>query len=76
MAYGHRMEVPPANFGRLYSLAYAELYMTIACFIRRFDMELDETTMDNIRVDRELGIGYPKEGEFSVRAKVTNVVKE
>ena len=50
--------------------------MTIASFVRRFDMELYETTMDNIRIDRELGIGHPKGGEFSVRAKVTNVIKE
>ena len=50
--------------------------MTIASFVRRFDMELYETTMDNIRIGRELGIGHPKQGEFSVRAKVTNVVKE
>jgi hypothetical protein len=50
--------------------------MTIASFVRRFDMELYETTMDNIRIDRELGIGQPKKGEFSVRVKVTNVFKD
>ena len=50
--------------------------MTIACFVRRFDMELYETTIDNIRIVRELGFGYPKDGDFSVRAKITNVVKE
>ena len=58
------------------SLALAELYMTIAAFVRRFDMELYETTVDNIRIYRELGIAQPKEGEFSVRAKVVNVLKE
>lgn len=58
------------------SLALAELYMTIASFVRRFDMELYETTMENIRIYRELGIGQPKEGDFSVRAKITNVIKE
>ena len=50
--------------------------MTIASFVHRFDMEIWETTMDDIRIGRELGIGVPKEGEFSVRAKITNVVKE
>ena len=50
--------------------------MTIASFVRRFDMELYETTVDNIRIDRELGIGHPKKGEFSVRARVTNIVKD
>ena len=59
-----------------YSLAYAELYITIAFFVRRFDMELCDTTMDNIRMVRELGIGQPMGGDFSVWAKITNVVKE
>lgn len=59
-----------------YSLAYAELYITIAAFVRRFDMELYETTIENIRPVREFQIGYPKDGDFSVRAKITNVVKE
>ena len=50
--------------------------MTIASFIRRFDMELYETTMDNVRVGRELAFGQPKDCDFSVRVKVTNVIKE
>lgn len=59
----------------LYSLAYAELYLTIATFIRRFDMEI-ETTIENIRTVREFGSGFPQDGNFSVRAKMTNVIKE
>ncbi|MCJ1349230.1 hypothetical protein MMC31_007466 [Peltigera leucophlebia] len=58
------------------NLAYAELYITIASLVRRFDMELFETTIENIRTVREFGVGYPKEGNFSVRAKFTKVVKE
>lgn len=57
-------------------MAYAELYVTIANFVRRFDMELYDTTIENIRSVREFGLGYPKYGNFSVRAKITNVVKE
>ncbi|KAL8827605.1 MAG: hypothetical protein Q9191_003085 [Dirinaria sp. TL-2023a] len=68
--------VRSADFARPPSLALAELYMTIASFVRRFDMELYETTEENIRIYRELGIGQPKDGEFSVRVKVTNVIKE
>lgn len=59
-----------------YSLAYAELYITIAAFVRRFDMEIYETTIENIRSVRDFGIANPKDGAFSVRAKITNVVKE
>ncbi|MCJ1345383.1 hypothetical protein MMC31_003590 [Peltigera leucophlebia] len=58
------------------NLAYAELYITIASLLRRFDLELFETTIENIRVAREFGIGFPKKGNFSVRAKFTKVVKE
>ncbi|ORY63203.1 cytochrome P450 [Pseudomassariella vexata] len=58
------------------NLAYAELFMTLASMIRRFDIELYETGPDNIRIDHEMGIGQPKEGEFSVRAKITNVITE
>ncbi len=59
------------------SLAYAELYITIAIFVRRFDMEIYKTTLEeDIRSVRELAVGYPKNGDFSVRAKITNVIKE
>ncbi|MCJ1349017.1 hypothetical protein MMC31_007252 [Peltigera leucophlebia] len=58
------------------NLAYAELYITIAAFVRRFDMELYKATIENIRSVRELGLGFPKDGDISVRAKITNVVEE
>ncbi|MDI1490376.1 MAG: hypothetical protein OHK93_001578 [Ramalina farinacea] len=58
------------------NLAYAELYMTIAAFVRRFDLEIFETTAESIRPGRDLGMAQPKEGKFAVRAKVTNVIKE
>lgn len=58
------------------SLAYAEMYMTLASMIRRFDIELYETRPENIRIDREMGIGQPKNGDFSVRAKITKVFTE
>lgn len=58
------------------NLAYAELYMTLASIIRRFDVELYETRPENIRIYREMGIGQPKKGDFSVRAKITKVITE
>ena len=60
----------------LYSLAYAEIYMTLAVFARCFDMELFETTEDNIRFVRELGVACPKEGHLGVKAVVTGIVNE
>jgi hypothetical protein len=58
------------------SLAYAEIYMSLAHIIRRFDFVLHETTMNNITVYRELGIGYPKEGCFNVKAKVESIIEK
>ncbi|KAJ5677809.1 Cytochrome P450 [Penicillium maclennaniae] len=58
------------------NLAYAEIYMSLAHIIRRFDFVLHETTMDNIAVYRELGIAYPKKGCFSVKAKVAAIIEK
>lgn len=60
----------------MYSLAYAELYITLASLVRRFDMELFEKTLENVRTVREFAVGFPKEGDFSVRAKFIKVVQE
>lgn len=57
-------------------MAYAELYITLASLVRRFDMELFETTAENIRIVREFALGFPKKGDFSVRAKFIKVVTE
>lgn len=57
-------------------MAYAELFLVLATFVRRFDMELFETTETNIAFARDFGTPYPDEGNTSVRAIVTGVVKE
>jgi len=49
--------------------------MAIACLVRRFDMELYETTIDSVSIGRDLGIGQPDKGEFAVRVKVTRVLE-
>lgn len=48
-----------------------------ATMVRRFDMDLHNTTFDNIRVDREFGPGLP-EGKNVIEgyAKVTKVLTE
>ena len=50
--------------------------MTIAALVRRFDLEIFETTAESIRAGRDLGMAQPKEGKFDVRAKVINVIKD
>ncbi|KAJ5317857.1 hypothetical protein N7508_002365 [Penicillium antarcticum] len=58
------------------NLAYAELFLVLAAFVRRFDMELFETTEKQIAFVRDFGTPYPDEGNTTVRATVTGVIKE
>lgn len=44
----------------VYSLAHAELYLTFARVVRNYDMELTNTTIEDVQVDRVLIIGQPK----------------
>ncbi|KAI0154663.1 cytochrome P450 [Xylariaceae sp. FL1272] len=55
------------------NLAYAELFMTLAALVRRFDMELYESHPDDVRMDQEMGLAASKRNNFSVRAKITKV---
>lgn len=41
-------------------LAHAELYLTFARVLRNYDMELTNTTIEDVQVDRVLIIGQPK----------------
>jgi hypothetical protein len=49
--------------------------MTMAHIVRRFDIELHDTTSETIKVYRDLGLGYPKEGALRVMAKVVGSVE-
>lgn len=44
--------------------------------MRRFEFAPYETTIDNISVYRELGVGYPKKGFFDVKARVVGIVEK
>lgn len=48
----------------------------LAGFVRRFDMELFETSAKDIAFARDFGTPYPDEGNSSVRVIVTKVVDE
>lgn len=58
------------------SLAYAEMYLAIAALIRRFDLELFETTKKNIEFARDFGTPFPDEGNYCVKVLVKGIVKE
>lgn len=57
------------------NLSYIALYMTIAGFARRFDMELHKTTIEDMKIVRDYGLGLTRNGEVEVFAKVTNMLK-
>lgn len=50
--------------------------MTIAAFVRRFDMELHKTTIEDLTIVRDFGLGLTRKGEVEVSVKVTNMLKE
>lgn len=52
------------------SLAYAELYLTLAAIFRRFDLELHETTVEDVLFVRDAFVPAAKLGSKGVRAVV------
>jgi hypothetical protein len=58
------------SFTDVCSLAYAELYLTVAHVFRRFDLELFETDVDDVRLVRDRFFGAPRDGSKGVRAVV------
>jgi hypothetical protein len=57
------------------SLAYAELYLTLATVLRRFDMESFETTLDDAILDRDHFVGGARRLDSEgIRAIVTGCV--
>ncbi|KAK4869402.1 hypothetical protein LT330_005784 [Penicillium expansum] len=57
------------------NLAYAELFLVLAAFVRRFDMELFETSEKDIAFARDFGTPHPDEGNCRVRAIVTRLME-
>jgi hypothetical protein len=58
------------------SLSYLQLYLTLAQIARRFDMELHETTKQNVEVGRDFAIPFPEKKPYFVKAKVTQVADQ
>ncbi|PLB53537.1 cytochrome P450 [Aspergillus steynii IBT 23096] len=58
------------------SLAYLELYMAFAYLLRRFDFDLHETGPANVRITRNMGVGFTDNYDFKVSAKVVGMVQD
>jgi hypothetical protein len=55
------------------SLAYLELFLTLAHFARRFNVELHDTVLDDIRIVRDMTMGVTRRGGVKVYAKLLPV---
>ena len=57
------------------NLAWAELYLTLAYVIARFDMELFDTTIErDVHIDRDFFVGVPKAESKGIRVKVVKAL--
>ncbi|KAF2664438.1 putative cytochrome P450 [Microthyrium microscopicum] len=69
-----RLDKYLANFGKGsriclgINLAYAEMFLTLAALFRNFDIELYETTIDDIKFERDLFVATPMLTSKGVRA--------
>ena len=52
------------------------MYLTIAYYIRRVDLEICETDPESIRVTREMVNGYPEHGGLQIKARVKAVLQD
>jgi len=56
----------------LRSLAWAELYLTLSTIATRFEMDLFETTVDDVKPERDFFVPCPSLDSQGVRIKVTS----
>ncbi|RHZ61391.1 hypothetical protein CDV55_104001 [Aspergillus turcosus] len=56
------------------NLAYAEIYLTLARLVRTFNMEICDTTPDDLAVHHVRLTGAPKQGTGEVKVKVTKKI--
>ncbi len=59
-----------------YSLAQAELYITLATVFSRFTFELYETDVSDVEMSHGYLVPYPKWESKGVRVQVTSVLAE
>ncbi|KAK5240501.1 hypothetical protein LTS06_012431 [Exophiala xenobiotica] len=55
-------------------LAYAELYLTLAHVVSRFEINNHDTTVErDIKLDRDLFVGVPRADSQGVRGKIVGL---
>lgn len=56
------------------SLAYAEMYLTLAKLIGTFNMEIHDTSPDDVKVHHIRLTGAPKRGAGEVKVKIIDKI--
>ena len=59
-----------ASIDFICSLAYAELLFAVAMIIRNFELELYETTYEDVEIVHDFFVAMPRLDRNNVRAKV------
>ncbi|KAF1835134.1 benzoate 4-monooxygenase cytochrome P450 [Decorospora gaudefroyi] len=57
------------------NLAYAELYLSVAALVQNFEMELVDSSIENIIPYRDMGLAFDKEYNFGVNFKISKVLQ-
>jgi len=63
------------SYWRCVSLAYAEIYKAIAGLVRRFDFELHDTTMEDMKVVGERVFAITRRGQTQVYVTIFDLSK-
>jgi dihydroneopterin aldolase len=53
------------------SLAYAEIYLTLATIVQSFELELFETSVEDVTMVHDFFVAVPRLDSKGVRVKVT-----
>lgn len=56
-------------------MAYAETYMTLARIVLMYDMELYDTTLEDVEIYHARIVGYSKKSSNPIRGEVTVKIK-
>ena len=57
-----------------YQFAYAIMYIVLARVVIEFDMELHETVLSDVDLERDWFVPQPRWGSDGVKAKVTKIL--
>jgi hypothetical protein len=52
------------------------MYLTVAAMVQNFDLELVDSSIENIIPDRDFGLAFDKDYNFGVKLRVTKALKD